>query len=43
MLWMLDTNTCSYVLRRRPLEVKERFDVVGHEHLIWKIAQPWNC
>jgi len=33
MMWMLDTNTCSYVLRRRPIEVKERFDVVGHEHL----------
>lgn len=33
MMWMLDTNTCSYVLRRRPIEVKRRFDAVGHENL----------
>lgn len=33
MMWMLDTNTCSYVLRRRPIEVKRRFDTVGHENL----------
>ncbi len=33
MMWMLDTNTCSYVLRRHPLAVKARFDQVGPDHL----------
>ena len=33
MLWMLDTNTCSYVLRRHPPAVKARFDEVGPQHL----------
>jgi tRNA(fMet)-specific endonuclease VapC len=30
---MLDTNTASFVIRRRPLEVKQRFDAVGHGNL----------
>ena len=30
MMWMLDTNTCSFILRRRPLSVKDHFDQVGH-------------
>lgn len=32
-MWMLDTNICSYVLRRHPLAVKARFDQVGTDHL----------
>jgi tRNA(fMet)-specific endonuclease VapC len=33
MLYMLDTNTCSYVLRRRPASVKQRFDEAGPDAL----------
>lgn len=33
MTWMLDTNTCSFVIRQRPLAVKERFDQVGHDKI----------
>ncbi|WPL15753.1 tRNA(fMet)-specific endonuclease VapC [Thiorhodovibrio winogradskyi] len=33
MTWMLDTNTCSFVIRQRPIAVKERFDQVGHDNL----------
>ncbi|NEX18586.1 MAG: VapC toxin family PIN domain ribonuclease [Halochromatium sp.] len=33
MGWMLDTNTASFVIRRRPIEVKRRFDAVGHGNL----------
>lgn len=33
MRWMLDTNTASYVIRRRPPGVKRRFDAVGHGNL----------
>lgn len=33
-MWMLDTNTCSFVIRRRPLSVKARFDQVGHANLV---------
>ncbi len=32
-LRMLDTDTCSYVLRRRPLFVKTQFEKVGSENL----------
>ena len=32
-MWMLDTNICSYVLRRHPLTVKAHFDQVGSPHL----------
>jgi tRNA(fMet)-specific endonuclease VapC len=32
-MWMLDTNICSYILRRRPLSVKARFDEVGADQL----------
>ena len=32
-MWMLDTNICSYVLRRHPLTVKARFDQVGPDQL----------
>ena len=28
-MWMLDTNICSYVLRRHPLTVKAHFDQAG--------------
>jgi tRNA(fMet)-specific endonuclease VapC len=34
MLYMLDTNICSYVLRSRPASVKSRFDDVGPEALV---------
>ena len=33
MIWMLDTNICSYVLRRHPLTVKARFDQIGSDNL----------
>lgn len=33
MLYLLDTNICSYILKRRPETVKRRFDEVGPEHL----------
>lgn len=33
MPWMLDTNTASFVIRRRPPTVKARFDAVGHDNL----------
>ena len=32
-MWMLDTNICSYVLRRHPLTVKAHFDQVGPDQL----------
>ena len=25
-MWMLDTNTCSYILRSKPLSVRKRFE-----------------
>lgn len=33
MIWMLDTNICSYAMRRHPPSVKARFDAVGHANL----------
>ena len=33
MLYLLDTNICSYILKQRPASVKSRFDEVGPEHL----------
>jgi len=33
MRWMLDINTASYVIRRRPPAVKRRFDAAGHGNL----------
>ena len=33
MLYLLDTNICSYILKRRPETVKRRFEEVGPEHL----------
>jgi len=33
MGWMLDTNTASFVIRRRPMEVKRHFDAAGHGNL----------
>lgn len=32
-LRILDTDTCSYILRRRPLSVKTQFEKVGSENL----------
>lgn len=32
-MWMLDTNICSYILRRHPLSVKARFDEIGADRL----------
>lgn len=32
-MWMLDTNICSYAMRRHPASVKARFDAVGHANL----------
>lgn len=33
MMWMLDTNICSYAMRRHPIKVKAQFDRVGAENL----------
>jgi tRNA(fMet)-specific endonuclease VapC len=33
MLYMLDTNICSYILKNHPLSVKARFDEVGADLL----------
>lgn len=33
MRWMLDTTTASYVIRRRPLALKRRFDALGQADL----------
>ncbi|HEX2770666.1 MAG TPA: type II toxin-antitoxin system VapC family toxin [Geobacteraceae bacterium] len=33
MLYMLDTNICSYILKKRPPSVKAHFDAVGNEAL----------
>lgn len=33
MLYMLDTNICSYILKNHPLSVKARFDKVGADKL----------
>jgi tRNA(fMet)-specific endonuclease VapC len=33
MRYMLDTNICSYILKRHPLSVKAHFDQVGPEAL----------
>ena len=33
MLYMLDTNICSYILKNRPATVKARFDEVGNDAL----------
>jgi tRNA(fMet)-specific endonuclease VapC len=41
---MLDTNTASFVIRRRPAEVKARFDAVGHNKLaisVVVLAELW--
>lgn len=38
MIWMLDTNTSSYVIRRRPPAVKARFDAVGHANLALSVV-----
>jgi tRNA(fMet)-specific endonuclease VapC len=33
MLYMLDTNICSYILKNRPPSVKVQFDEVGSDNL----------
>ena len=33
MRYLLDTNICSYILKNRPLSVKQKFDEVGAEQL----------
>lgn len=33
MLYMLDTNICSYILKNHPAEVKVHFDEVGNDAL----------
>ena len=34
MLYMLDTDTCSYIIRNRPEHVKEKLEEVEKEHSI---------
>ena len=33
-MWMLDTDTCSYILRERPPQVLERLDKVAREEVV---------
>lgn len=33
MRYLLDTNICSYILKNRPVSVKQKFDEAGAEHL----------
>ena len=33
-MWMLDTDTCSYVLRERPPQVLERLDKVARDEIV---------
>ncbi|AGX88128.1 type II toxin-antitoxin system VapC family toxin [Candidatus Symbiobacter mobilis] len=33
MIWMLDTNICSYVMRTLPVTVQRRFESIGPEYL----------
>lgn len=33
MLYMLDTNICSYILKEHPLSVKDHFDKIGPDAL----------
>lgn len=32
MLYMLDTNICSYIIRNKPLSVKEKLEEIEKEH-----------
>lgn len=34
MLYMLDTNICSYIIREKPLHIKERLKACEKEHTI---------
>ena len=34
MLYMLDTNTCSYIIRNRPQHIKEKLEEVERNHTI---------
>lgn len=34
MLYMLDTNMCSYIIRNKPISIKEKFKEVEQEHTI---------
>lgn len=34
MLYMLDTNICSYIIRNKPISIKEKFKEVEQEHSI---------
>lgn len=34
MLYMLDTDTCSYIIRNRPEHIKEKLEEVEKEHSI---------
>ena len=33
-MWMLDTDTCSYILRERPSQVLERLDKVARDDVV---------
>lgn len=33
-MWMLDTDTCSYILRERPPQVLERLDKVARDEVV---------
>lgn len=34
MLYMLDTNTCSFIIRNKPLTIKEKLKKIEQEHTI---------
>jgi len=34
MLYMLDTNICSYIIRNRPLQIKEKLQEIEQHHTV---------
>ena len=34
MIYMLDTNTCSYIIRNKPLTLKEKLKKIEQEHTV---------
>jgi len=34
MLYMLDTNICSYIIRNKPMSIKEKLEEIEKEHTV---------
>lgn len=34
MLYMLDTNICSYIIRNKPISIKEKLEEIEKEHTV---------